>query len=71
VTLLYQLHARNMTREMTSERSSLGRVMARSLERRRRRGAGQSMVLKPWSFYDETGRTRVRPTDNPSGNTAI
>lgn len=68
VTLLYQLHAGNMTRQMSSERSNLATVMRRSLERRRRRGTGKATVLKPWSFYDETGRTRVRPENNPSGS---
>jgi glycosyltransferase involved in cell wall biosynthesis len=71
VTLLYQLHAGNMTRLMSSERSNLAIVMRRSLERRRRRGSGRSIDLKPWSHYDETGRTRVRPADNPSGKTAV
>ena len=71
VTLHYQLHAGNMTRQMSPERMTMARVMARSLERRRRRGAGQSMTLKPWSYYDETGRTRVRPADNPSGKTVV
>jgi glycosyltransferase involved in cell wall biosynthesis len=71
VTLLYQLHAGNMTRQMSSERSNLAAVMRLSLERRRRRGAGRSIALKPWSHYDETGRTRVRPADNPSGSTTI
>jgi glycosyltransferase involved in cell wall biosynthesis len=71
VTLLYQLHAGNMTRQMNSERSNLAKVMRRSLERRRRRGAGHSIELKPWSHYDETGRTRVRPPGNPSGKTAV
>jgi glycosyltransferase involved in cell wall biosynthesis len=66
VTLLYQLHAGNMTREMTAERSNLAAVMRLSLERRRRRGPGRAIDLKPWCHYDETGRTRVRPTD-PSG----
>jgi glycosyltransferase involved in cell wall biosynthesis len=69
VTLLYQLHAGNMTREMTSERSNLAAVMRLSLERRRRRGAGQPMELKPWSHYDETGRTRVRPSGSPGKTT--
>lgn len=69
VTLLYQLHAGNMTREMTSERSNLAAVMRLSLERRRRRGAGRPIELKPWSHYDETGRTRVRPSA-PPGKTA-
>jgi len=62
VTLLYQLHAGNMTREMTSERSNLAAVMRLSLERRRRHGGGRPIELKPWSHYDETGRTRVRPS---------
>ncbi|MGC2183809.1 MAG: glycosyltransferase family A protein [Terriglobales bacterium] len=69
VTLLYQLHAGNMTREMTSERSNLAAVMRLSLERRRRRSAGQATELKPWSHYDETGRSRVRPSVLP-GKTA-
>lgn len=68
VTLLYQLHAGNMTHEMTSERSNLAAVMRLSLERRRRRGAGRPSALKPWSHYDETGRTRVRSSD-PLGKT--
>jgi glycosyltransferase involved in cell wall biosynthesis len=63
VTLLYQLHAGNMTREMTAEKSNLAAVMRLSLERRRRRGTGRPIGLKPWCDYDETGRTRVRPTD--------
>ncbi len=71
VTLLYQLHAGNMTRQMSAERSSLGIVMRRSLERRRSRGSGRPVQLKPWSAYDETGRTRVRPANNPSGNPAV
>ena len=72
VTLLYQLHAGNMTRQMTSDRSNLATVMRLSLERRRRRGlSGQSIHLKPWSHYDETGRTRVRtPDDSPPGKSA-
>jgi glycosyltransferase involved in cell wall biosynthesis len=69
VTLLYYLHAGNMTREMTVERSNLAAVMRLSLERRRRRGVGRPVHLKSWSHYDETGRTRVRPSD-PSGKTA-
>jgi glycosyltransferase involved in cell wall biosynthesis len=71
VTLLYQLHAGNMTREMTAERSNLGIVMRRSLERRRSRGTGRPIQLKPWSFYDETGRTRVPPPDNSSRKPAL
>lgn len=70
VTLLYQLHAVNMTRQMNSESSNLAAVMRRSLERRRRRGTGRPIDLKPWSFYDETGHTRVRQPDNPPGKTA-
>ena len=69
VTLLYQLHSGNMTRDMTAERSNLAAVMKRSLERRRRRGPGRPIALKPWSYYDETGRNRIRPTDDPSGST--
>jgi len=72
VTLLYQLHAGNMTRQMSSERSNLATVMRLSLERRRHRGTGRATTLKPWSFYDETGRTRVRSEvrseNNPSGS---
>jgi len=71
VTLLYQLHGGNMTREMSSDRSTMAKVLKRSLERRRKRGAGRSMALKPWSHYDETGRSRVRPSDDPSGNSAV
>jgi len=71
VTLLYQLHAGNMTREMTAERSNLGIVMRRSLERRRSRGPGRPVQLKPWSFYDETGRTRVPSPDNSSRKPAL
>lgn len=68
VTLLYQLHAGNMTRAMSSERSNLAKVMRRSLERRRQRGTGRPIELKPWSHYDETGRTRVHPSDVAPGN---
>lgn len=68
VTLLYQLHAGNMTRQMTAERSSLAAVMRLSLERRRR-GGGRPAHLKPWSHYDETGRSRVRPPV-PAGKTS-
>jgi glycosyltransferase involved in cell wall biosynthesis len=69
VTLLYQLHAGNMTRHMKSERSNLATVMRLSLERGRLRGTGRPMDLKPWAHYDETGRSRVRPPD-PPGKTA-
>ena len=63
VTLLYQLHAGNMTREMTTKNWNMGIVIKRSLERRRSRG--RPVQLKPWSFYDETGRTRVPTPDSP------
>ena len=65
ITLLYQLHPGNMTREMNSERSNLATVMRLSLERRRRRGGGRPIDLKPWWHYDETGRTPVPPAENP------
>jgi len=58
VTLLYQLHSRNMTLHMPP--SDVARVMKRSLERRRRRGPGPPVNLKPWCDYDETGRRRAR-----------
>jgi len=64
VTLLYQLHAGNMTRDMTSKSWNMGIVIKRSLERRRSRGTGRPIQLKPWAFYDETGRARTPPTDN-------
>jgi len=69
VTLLYQLHPGNMTRAMTGDSSKLAAVMRLSLERRRRRSGGRPVHLKPWSHYDETGRSRVRPPV-PAGKTS-
>ena len=71
VTLLYQLHAGNMTRQMSADRSNLAIVMRRSLERRRSRGPGRPVQLKPWSHYDETGRVPVRPPENLSRKPAL
>jgi glycosyltransferase involved in cell wall biosynthesis len=64
VTLLYQLHAGNMTREMTANSWNMGIIIKRSLERRRSRGTGRQVQLKPWNFYDETGRTRATPPED-------
>ncbi len=70
ITLFYQLHPGNMTRGMNSERSNLATVMRLSLERRRRRGGGRRIDLKPWGHYDETGRTPVPPA-GPSRKMAV
>jgi glycosyltransferase involved in cell wall biosynthesis len=67
VTLLYQLHASNMTRGKSYRDLNIIDVLRRSLERRRLRGTGNATALKPWSHYDETGRARVPRTGAPAG----
>ncbi|MGA2329866.1 MAG: glycosyltransferase family A protein [Bryobacteraceae bacterium] len=52
VTLLYRLHATNMTRGRKADDFQLTEVFRRSILRRRQ--AGLPANLKPWSAYDDT-----------------
>jgi glycosyltransferase involved in cell wall biosynthesis len=52
VTLLYRLHATNMTRGRKADDFQLTEVLRRSILRRRQ--AGLPANLKPWSAYDDT-----------------
>jgi glycosyltransferase involved in cell wall biosynthesis len=52
VTLLYRLHATNMTRGRKADDLQLTEVFRRSILRRRQ--AGLPANLKPWSAYDDT-----------------
>jgi glycosyltransferase involved in cell wall biosynthesis len=57
VTLLYQLHDRNMTRGRGPDQVMLAEVLKRSLDRRRRR-TGVAGDLPRWSSYDDRIRDR-------------
>ena len=58
VTLIYRLHAANMTREMSLRTSRMLTVLKQSLDRRR--AAGSSGDLAPWRAFDD--REPGRPT---------
>lgn len=69
ITLLYQLHATNMTRDKEAPQLELARILKRSLDRRRAKRAGKSgeaESLRPWSDHDEApGRPSKRPPRSP------
>lgn len=49
-TLIYRIHNSNLTQDFTFQKSQLGTVIKKSLERRRKLGLG---ALSRWSDYDE------------------
>lgn len=53
ITLLYRLHAGNMTRNATSQQLGLALVLKKSLDRRRMKTGAAAENLQPWSAFDE------------------
>jgi len=58
-TLIYRIHNNNLTQDFTFQKSQLGAVIKKSLERRRKLGLGK---LGQWSDYDEA--KKVPPAGN-------
>jgi glycosyltransferase involved in cell wall biosynthesis len=53
-TLLYRLHDANITLDRGSDHEEITLVLKKSLDRRRRKAAGEAAPLKLWSDYKES-----------------